>query len=555
VRPVVVGLGGLILLLSTGGAIAAASVVRPIHETLVAGFSHTCAIVSTGVQCAGENASGELGDGNVEEFGFTATPDPVDVAGFSGTPKAIAAGLLHTCALSADGFVRCWGANYYGQLGTGDRIDSPQPRTVMGGVSSIALGNSHSCAVTTRGEAMCWGLNEHGEIGNGDPGCVDKCFNTHPEEVRGLNGLVRQLALGDGFSCAVTIAGDVRCWGDGYGPSPVGISGLKDGVVAISAGIGHACALTEHHAVECWGDDEFGQLGDGKHGVGRRIPRAVEAVAGGAVAIAAGGHHTCAVKHNGAVGCWGRNDYGELGDGTTTNRDEAVAVKGLGTGSGVTEISVGYQFSCVAFDGDEIKCWGKNDVGQLGDGTTTTRKTPAQTKFGGPSVSFIVHEKGRQALKGKGHRFELTTITGFGRIWLSSPLMDNRQIGIASATGTIRVHRWRIFEHGVVDEDDFTVEFVGNGIPLYSLNLEPNNWQVIQTLAVSVKRSDAGAKDECRRGQKGTIDLQDHGPSGSDDVIDLDVCGLDRPFVPRKSNGTNIKVAVAMTPHSRPEHR
>lgn len=553
--PVAAIIGGLILMLGTGGVSDAATKVRPGSETLSAGFAHTCAIVSTGIQCAGENNDGELGDGNVEELGFTPTPDPVDVEGFSGTPKAVAAGLGHTCALSADGFARCWGNNFYGQLGTGDRVDSPTPRTAIGGLESIDLGNSHTCAVTNGGVALCWGLNEYGEIGNGQPSCQSKCFAIHPEEVRGLSGVVHQVALGDGFSCAVTRAGTVSCWGNGYGPQPVGISHLSGDVVAISAGIGHACGLTEAGAVQCWGGNEFGQLGNGQHGVGVTSRRAVTAVRRGAVAIAAGGHHTCLVARRGAVGCFGRNDYGELGDGTTKDRDELVPVTRLGIGSGVTEISVGYQFSCAALGGDEVTCWGKNDVGQLGDGTTETRKRPADTKFGGPSVSFVVREKGSQALKGKGHRFEMTTITGFGRVWLSDPIAPSSANGIGSATGALRIQRRRIFEHGVVDEDDFTVEFLGGKNASYAERQDLDDPQLIERLRVRVtKQSDPDAKG-CRRGEVGTIGLRDHGQGSGVDLIDLNVCGINRTFTPRKSKGTSIKVAVAMTPHSQPERR
>jgi alpha-tubulin suppressor-like RCC1 family protein len=544
VRPLIAVVAAVSLGLASSTA-AAESGVKLVSETLAAGFSHTCAIVSTGVQCAGENSYGELGDGTVAQNTFDATPNPVDVAGLAGKPKAVAAGLGHTCALSTAGELSCWGENYYGQLGTGDRTDSPTPKTVIGAVKSIELGNSHSCAVTTGGAAMCWGLNEYGEIGNGEPGCEDKCFSTRPAAVAGLSD-VRQLALGAHFSCAVTKEGDVSCWGQGFGPRPAVMPGLGSDVFAISAGIGHVCALTGDGAVKCWGDDEFGQLGDGKHGVGRASARPVTALEDGALAIAAGGDHTCAVTSSGAVGCWGRNDYGELGDGTTKDRDEIVGVNGLGRRSGVTEISVGYQFSCATFDGDEIKCWGKNDVGQLGDGTTDARHAPARTNFGGPSVSFLVRAQRHQAFKGKGYRFETTTVTGFGTLWLDPP--PGEMFGpAASGTGSIRVHRWRIFEQGSVDEDDFTVEVVG---PPASFDLFDSG-DKITSMRVQVTKSDPAAKDDCARGREGTIELTD-GIKSDKDFASIDVCGIRLRFRRHKGKGVIMKATVAMATHTRP---
>src|SRR5207253_1913400 len=126
---------------------------------------------------------------------------------------------------------------------------------------------------------------------------------------------------------------------------------------------------------------------------------------------------------------------------TTKDRDEFLnPVKGLFPRSGITEISLGYQFSCATFDGDEIQCWGKNDVGQLGDGTTDERREPAKTNFGGPSVSFLVHAQRHQVLKGKGHRFEMTAVRGFGTLWTDA--QPGEVAGkVVSGTGRIRIHR------------------------------------------------------------------------------------------------------------------
>ena len=191
--------------------------------------------------------------------------------------------------------------------------------------AAISAGTNHTCAVTSAGPVECWGYNAHGE-------------------------------LGDGTTTERLIASDV--------------SGLSSGVVAISAGASHTCALTSAGAVKCWGYNGYGQLGDGTT-TNRLTAVEVSGLSSGVVAISAAGSHACALTSAGAVTCWGDNAYGELGDGTTTNRSVPVAVSGLS--SGVVAISAGYQHTCALTSAGAAKCWGFNAHGELGDGTTTNR--------------------------------------------------------------------------------------------------------------------------------------------------------------------------------------
>jgi len=186
-------------------------------------------------------------------------------------------------------------------------------------------------------------------------------------------------------TCALTIAGGVKCWGDNFNgelgdgtytnrSTPVDVSGLTTGVTAITAGGGNTCALTTAGAVKCWGYNSNGQLGDGTT-ADRLTPVDVFALKSGVTSISAGTFRsTCAVTAEGAAKCWGYNGFGELGDGTTTDRLTPVAVSGLEVG--VADISAAGIHTCALTTAGAVKCWGYNSRGELGDGTTTQRLAP-----------------------------------------------------------------------------------------------------------------------------------------------------------------------------------
>ncbi|CAN7499354.1 fibronectin type III domain-containing protein [Acidovorax sp. LjRoot66] len=345
---------------------------------IAAGVLHTCVLTTAGaVQCWGWNSSGQLGDGRTTNKN---TPQSVTILASGVT--AMAAGTNHTCALTTAGAVQCWGWNVFRQLGDGSTTDKATPQPVTGlasGVASIAAGVYHTCTLTTAGAVRCWGNNGFGQLGDGS-----STNNSTPQPVTGLTSGVAAIAAGTYHNCALTNAGAVQCWGrnnegqlgdgsttDKRTPQPV--TGLASGVAAIAAGENHSCALTTAGAVQCWGDNSFGQLGDGST-TDKTTPQTVTGLAGGVAAIAAEGNHTCALTTAGAVQCWGRNAYGQLGDGSTTDKSTPQPVTGLA--SGVAAIAAGGYHTCALTTAGALQCWGRNNQGQLGDGSTTDKSTP-----------------------------------------------------------------------------------------------------------------------------------------------------------------------------------
>ncbi|MCP4708554.1 MAG: hypothetical protein GY869_08020, partial [Planctomycetes bacterium] len=195
---------------------------------------------------------------------------------------------------------------------------------------------------------------------------------------------VTALAAGDFHTCVLTGGGGVGSGGgrargqlcegaDTSRHTPVAVSGLSSGVTALAVGLGHTCAVTGGGGVKCWGQNSSGQLGDGTT-TDHLTPVDVSGLSSGVTALAALRRHTCAVTGGGGVKCWGYNNRGQLGDGTTTDRPTPVAVIGLS--SGVTALAVGGHHTCAVTGGGDVKCWGYNRYGQLGDGTITNRYTP-----------------------------------------------------------------------------------------------------------------------------------------------------------------------------------
>lgn len=347
--------------------------------TVVSGGSgHTCASGAGGaMRCWGDNVYDQLGDGS-----FIEQLMPVAVVGLGGGARAIGAGGSHTCAVTTAGAAKCWAYNYHGQVGDGTDTDRDFPTQVVGltsGVDTIGAGMIHSCALTTGGGVKCWGANGFGQLGDGSD-----TERQSPVDVLGLGSGVQAISTGGEHSCALTTGGGVKCWGaNDYGQlgdnstteryAPVDVSGLGSGVQAISAGRFHTCAVTMGGAVKCWGANDDGQLGDATN-TERHAPVDVSGLALGVQAIGTGYAHSCAMTSGGAVKCWGSNSWGQLGDGGSPGSLVPVDVSGLG--SGAQSIGLGSDHSCAVVDGGQVKCWGSNQYGQLGNNSIEDAPTP-----------------------------------------------------------------------------------------------------------------------------------------------------------------------------------
>jgi alpha-tubulin suppressor-like RCC1 family protein len=366
---------------SPGGSDAAAADGGRRAIAIATGGFHTCALLSDGsVECWGLNADGQLGDGTMID-----SLVPVAVKGARGV-MAIAAGYDETCALLSGGNVECWGVNDFGQLGNGTTSNASVPVAVDGvtGAVAIACGFNHACALIGDGTVRCWGDGRSGELGNGTP-----AISSTPVVVSGLTDAT---ALAQGStaaqSCALLSGGGAACWGSnvfgdlGSGSTaidsaiPLTVSNLT-GATELASGNEHVCALLAGGSASCWGDNEWGQLGDGTSGEpsDARTPMVVMGLTG-ATELAAGLLHTCARMATGAVECWGLDLDGQLGHGTSgESNDSSIPVDVLGIRS-ATAISAGAYFACALIDGGQVECWGDNQYGELGDGTVERSSIP-----------------------------------------------------------------------------------------------------------------------------------------------------------------------------------
>ena len=356
---------------------------------VAAGDGYSCAVTTGGAtKCWGWNENGQLGDGSNEN-----RLAAVDAVGLSTGSTAITTGYSHTCALGSGGAARCWGSNSNGQLGNGNQVGQFAPTGVTGlsaGVQAIAAGAKHSCAVTAGGAAQCWGQNALGQLGDGTE--LDRLT---PTTAVGLGSGVAAVAAGTWHSCALTSGGVVLCWGDNfYGQlgiggaeqslTPVAVFFTPTAVTAISTGGQHTCVVTSGGAVKCWGENRSGQVGDGTSS-DSIFPSDVVGLSSGIARIAAGARHTCALTTGGNVKCWGANGAGQLGDGTTTQRLTPVDVIGI---TGATAIAVGVDHSCAILGNGSARCWGYNVVGQVGDGSSLYVTSPAPARRVDPAFVF-----------------------------------------------------------------------------------------------------------------------------------------------------------------------
>lgn len=361
--------------------------VAPSHERTLAAW--------------GDNEYGMLGDGTTTQ---RSSPVLVDQSGVLAgkTVTSMAARSTHTVALCADGTLAAWGPNFSGQLGDGTTTDRASPALVdrsgvLAGKTVVALttGRRHTVLLCADGTLASWGANDAGQLGEGS--MADQSSPVLVDQSGVLAGrTVVSIAAGDYHTVARCSDGSVAAWGsNGDGqlgdgtttdrPRPVLVdrSGVLDGspVVKVAAGDYFTVALCADGTLAAWGWNNFGQLGDGTT-TNRSNPTLVErsgVLAGRTVvALAAGGYHTCVLCADGAIAAWGWNTSGQLGNATTTDRIVPALIDQGGVLSGKTVVGIsagGIHTLALCSDGTAV-AWGNNFYGQLGDGTNSNRASP-----------------------------------------------------------------------------------------------------------------------------------------------------------------------------------
>jgi alpha-tubulin suppressor-like RCC1 family protein len=328
----------------------------------------------------GGNFTGQLGDGT-----FVDEHAPQQVPGLSGIVQ-IAAGDNHAVALRGDGTIYTWGDNGYRQLGNSSTASTSPTPAIVAGVSATAVvaGRDHTAALLADGSVLSWGDNSSGAIGNGE--LPSSSPHTTPSAVV-APGNAKLVAVDGGYSHAValTSAGGVLAWGQdssgqlGDGGStptatPQAVPGLSSGVRQVTTSLYYASyAVKTDGSLLAWGSNDNGELGDGTTTSPRTAPQPVTGLTGPVASVAAGGFFGIAAMQDGTVETWGSNVFGNLGDGTTTDRDSAATVPGL---SNIVAVGASEWSAYAITATGAVYAWGHNNSGQLGIGNETDSPTP-----------------------------------------------------------------------------------------------------------------------------------------------------------------------------------
>jgi len=368
--------------------------------------------VDAGEEC--DDGNNVDGDGCSAECTTEITPVITVVEEFiipvTGRIDLLTAGIGHTCALTAKEGLECWGLNEDGQVGDGTFVDKLEPIDVVGidpnAVIALVSGIKHTCVLTSANEVYCWGLNSSGQLGDG----TTENSNV-PVYVDGLEGYIVDISAGAEFTCALNSANDVFCWGnnssgqlnDGTEDNssvPVKTTTVSDGVLMISGGSVELQGITFDGVVQLWNsqpiipvtglpdEDNLFVSADRFTGGGCSMSNVGDVNCWGGITnaevigasisdmLASGEGHACTMKPEGLV-CWGSNSHGQLGDDTLDDSDDETLVVGLE--KYVIVLAAGEKHTCVIFSDETVACWGKNEFGQLGNGTLDDSKIPLET--------------------------------------------------------------------------------------------------------------------------------------------------------------------------------
>lgn len=382
------------------------------------GSEHRCVLDTSGrVRCWGENSRGQLGDATFER---RSTPTPV-----RGVPrlKQLSVGNVHACGLSPRGRIWCWGDDSAGQLGLGaptrwrtPRGASPTLRAALHG----AAGYNHACAIKPDRSVWCWGSPSFAARST-----LVYRYRYTPRRQTGVRGAVA-LASFSTTTCALLADTTVWCWGDGLNhtlgrprghdqpPRPGPVYGLR-GATHLSVGHDHACAIKGDRSVWCWGGRFHRRPTGGPrpaHGK-TTAPAPTQRVFAEAIALASGWQHSCAIRRDGTVWCWGANDRGSLGDSPLKPLGRPVQVRGIRQ---ARSVAAGFLHSCATTGDGSVWCWGDNRQGQLG--TPSPRQSPTARRVPGVPKAAAVYAG----------NFHSCARTAKGRLWCWGRTMSARRL-------------------------------------------------------------------------------------------------------------------------------
>lgn len=397
--------------------------------SLFTGMKSVCAQASDGtVKCWGENAGGSLGLGDTaargDAMGEMGANLPMVDLGLGKTVQKLSFSASTACAILNDNTVKCWGDNSTGALGLGDTSNRGDDAGEMGDnlptvdlgtgktATAISVGTNAVCAILNDGGVKCWGSGDVGQTGYGDtmvrgdePG---EMGDNLPYVDLGTEKTATAISTFNNTTCAILNDASVKCWGNnssgqlGLGDTvnrgddagemgdnlPFVDLGTGKTATAISVGGGRVCAVLDDASVKCWGSNFLGALGlgdmddrgDNAGEMGDTLPSVNLGTGKTATGIATGFAHSCALLNDSSVKCWGFNSSGQLGLEDIVDRGGVMADMGdnlpaVNLGTGKTAVAIGTRgwSTCALLNDGQVKCWGQNDLGQLGQGDTNAR--------------------------------------------------------------------------------------------------------------------------------------------------------------------------------------
>jgi alpha-tubulin suppressor-like RCC1 family protein len=377
-------IASVVVAVATLGVSPAQAALFEDWDSVSAGGDHTCGIRHDGkLYCWGDDSNGQVGDGN-----FISTHKTPGRIGTFEDWAEVSAGGAHTCGVRSNGKLYCWGADYVSQVGNGvdagSDVLSPQRIGDFEDWADVSAGRLHTCGVRENGKLYCWGYGAMGQLGyvsgGGDPNV--------PSRVGSFEDWTTVSAGGD-HTCGVRANGKLYCWGfdnagqvgDGNGttttgpPTPRRIGSFEDWS-DVSAGGAHTCGIRHDGKLYCWGGDGSGEVGNGSPSSPVDAPQRIGTFEDWSE-VSAGGGHTCGVRRNGKLYCWGYDNKGQVGDGDAAFA--AITPRRIGSFEDWATASAGSLHSCGVRENGKLYCWGNDDSGQVGDGDfISTHTTPGR---------------------------------------------------------------------------------------------------------------------------------------------------------------------------------